>query len=366
MNRQIAARSLAREALANPELQRPDWLTGSPRDPRLLWLVKNENSDPALAEITTRVLREVVDESLHVYPESAALYQKLGDWVGVSPDHLLLTAGSDGVIRAVFETFVNPGDAVLLTEPTFAMYPVYAKIFGAQAHVMAYEATDSGPQIACEAIVAQMKRVSPKLVCLPNPDSPTGTILAPEEVRLIADTAGELGAILLIDEAYHPFYSWSAVPWVRELPHLVVARTFSKAWGLAGLRAGYAVAHPQTVQLLHLVRPMYEVNTLAVAAVERMLDHAEAMEASVERLRRGVTHFLDAMTSMGLPTLDSHGNFLHVAFGDHGPAVHAALAPLVLYRPYSSFPVLTGYSRFSATTAELFDPLIERIRGAIH
>jgi len=360
----LSTRDLAREALRNPELQRPDWRSGARRDPGLLWLDKNENSDPALAEVTTQVLRGVVDEALHVYPESAVTYQKLADWVGVSPDHLLLTAGADGVIRAVFETFVDPGDTVLMTDPTFAMYPVYAKIFGARAEVMTYVASELGPRIGAEAIVVRINQLAPKLVCLPNPDSPTGTVLTPDEIRLIADAAAENGAILLIDEAYHPFYAWSAVPWVKDTPHIVVARTFSKAWGLAGLRVGYAVAHQATVQLLHLVRPMYEVNTLAVAAVERMLDRADAMVESVARLRGGLDHFLDAMGSMGFPTLDAHGNFMHVAFGKHADAVHEALAPMVVYRPVTTFPVLSSYSRFSATTVELFDPIIETIQGA--
>jgi histidinol-phosphate aminotransferase len=167
---------------------------------------------------------------------------------------------------------------------------------------------------------------------------------------------------LLIDEAYFPFHAETCLPWVTRFSNLAVARSTGKAWGLAGLRIGYAAASPGVAQMLHKVRPMYEVNTVAVHAFEKMLDHEDAMLASVARLQAGKQTFLAAMRELGYRTLNGQGNFLHVAFGARAEKIHAALEPLVYYRKDFADPCLKGFSRFSATTPELFQPLIDRIR----
>lgn len=351
-----------RAAVADPELTRPDWTKSAPRDPRLLWLDKNENSDPELAAFTAKVIAEVAPSHAWTYPECPSFYIKLGEYLGVKTDRLLLTPGSDGAIRSVFETFIDPGDVVVHTAPTFAMYPVYCRMFGARTVPLDYQATDGGPHLSLDRVLTTIANTRPKLVCLPNPDSPTGTVFDPDELRQIIETAGETGSLILIDEAYHPFYPHTALKWIDDYPHLVIARTFAKAWGLAGLRIGYAAACPEVANLLHKVRPMYEVNTLSVAIMDRMIDYSDEMLASVRRLNAGRDGFLSVMHDLGLRTVPANGNFLHVAFGPQAPQVHSSLSNLVLYRKDSNDICLKGYSRFSATTPELFEPVIRNIR----
>jgi histidinol-phosphate aminotransferase len=360
---------MPRLPVANPKLTRPDWTAGTPRDPRKLWLDKNENGDPEFARFVNRVVREVIGalapEALYTYPEVTPLYRKLAAHLGVEAANLLLAAGSDGVIRSVFEAFVAEGDRVVITHPTFAMYAVYAMMYGAEVTALEYERSSRGPLLRAEQFAEGIRRVQPRLVCLPNPDSPSGTVFVPAELRSIIEAAGDAGAVMLVDEAYYPFYEETVVPWVREYPHLVVARTFAKAWGLAGLRIGHAVASPEITRILHKVRPMYEVNTVAVAVMERMLDYRDQVEKSVKRLNDGRDSFVGEMEALGLPTIRCQGNFLHVAFGEHAAAVHAALEPMVLYRRDSADASLKGYSRFSATTGDLFKPVVDRIREVI-
>jgi histidinol-phosphate aminotransferase len=366
MDEQIYTAPSPRSPVADPAFFRPDWTKGVTRDPALLWLDKNENTDPELAQLTSRILSEIDKSAIYTYPESTPLYRKLGTYLGVGADRLLLTAGSDGAIRAVFEAYINPGDTVLHTAPTFAMYGVYSAMYGAHVVPLAYQPSDRGPRLTADQVVKAITEARPKLVCLPNPDSPTGTVFAPEELRGIIEAAGRAGALILIDEAYHPFYAHSILPWVNDFPNLVVTQTFAKAWGLAGLRIGYLAACPDVARMLHRVRPMYEVNTVAVAAIEKMLDHSREMLASVKRLNEGKAGFLSAMKGLGLRTFESHGNFMHVAFGAAAPAVHERLKETVLYRLDFKEPCLKGFSRFSATTAELFKPVIEGIRRAVN
>lgn len=350
-----------RRSLSDPGLQRPHALKSIPRDPDMLWLDKNENLDPELLQVTKEVLDSLPASAIATYPEAGALYRKLGAWLGVSPESVLLTPGSDGAIRLAFEAFAEPGDAVVYTSPTFAMYPVYSQMFGVRACPLEYQRNADGPWLDPQRIVDALREHQPKLLCLPNPDSPTGTVLEPTTLRQILAVAEQTGTVLLIDEAYHPFHDWTAVPWVAESRNLVVARTFAKAWGVAGLRIGYAVGHPDTIALMHKMRPMYEVSTLATEFMARMLDREGDMLKSVARINEGKRYFVEAMRACGFDVLPTAGNFLHVAFGERSAAVHAALAGKVLYRAGFDQPCLAGYSRFSVATT----PIMAKVANLI-
>ncbi len=351
-----------RAPLLNPDLVRPDWQKTTVRPVGPLWLDKNENPDPALQEVARKVWAEIDPLNLSTYPECGELYRKLARWLDLSPEHLILTPGSDGAIRLTFEVFVNEGNTVVHTIPTFAMYPVYSQMFGAKVEPLNYVRSSSGPKLSVDQILSHLDRIQPKLFCLPNPDSPTGTVIPPEGLRAILDLCSRTGTVVLIDEAYHPFYDWSCVQWVREYRNLIVARTFAKAWGLAGLRIGYAVGHPETIRFLHKMRPMYEVSTISVAFVERMLGYEHEMWASVRRLNEGKRYFARQMKDFGFEVLLTEGNFLHVAFGRYAEVIHRALENKVLYRIDFKEPCLEGYSRFSCTTVAGFEPIVEAIR----
>ncbi|MDE2510370.1 MAG: aminotransferase class I/II-fold pyridoxal phosphate-dependent enzyme, partial [Elusimicrobia bacterium] len=176
----------------------------------------------------------------------------------------------------------------------------------------------------------------------------------------------EAGAMILVDEAYHPFYDHTVLPWIADFPNLIIARTFSKAWGLTGARLGYGVSTPEAAALMQKVRPNYDGNMIAAALALRLISDFEPdMRASVERLNRGRDGFIADMKALGFKALTGHGNFCHVAFGPHAGRAHAALSDLVLYRKDNEAPCLKGFSRFSATTAERFAPVVESIRDAV-
>jgi histidinol-phosphate aminotransferase len=354
-----------RRSLLNPKLQRPSALQSIPRNPDRLWLDKNENLDPELMALTHSVLSSMPREVVATYPEAGELYRKLARWVGVSPDSLLLTPGSDGAIRIVFEAFVEHGEGVVHTFPTFAMYPVYCQMFGAQASPIHYSQTDEGPVLNPNAILEALRQHKPKLLCLPNPDSPSGTTLPPEVLREILAICETVGTVFLVDEAYHPFHEPSVASWSQTSQNLIVARTFAKAWGAAGLRIGYAVAHPRTIAFLHKLRPMYETSTLAVEFMSRMLDHTSKMMQSVARINDGKQFFESRMSSLGFRVLPAAGNFVHIAFGTHGKAVHAALSGKVLYRASFEHVCLAGYSRFSAAPKGIMSQVADLIELAV-
>ncbi|MDI7217534.1 histidinol-phosphate transaminase [Leptospira santarosai] len=351
-----------RKPLLDPGLERPDWQLSVPRPESKLWLDKNENLDPQLSKITSSLLSELTPSTLSTYPECGELYRKIAKWANTSPESLILTPGSDGAIRLTFEAFINEGDIVVHTLPTFAMYPIYSKMFGAKVSPLLYVKGEDGPILTFEKILEHIDRVKPKLFAIPNPDSPTGTMLPLKALQEIIEFCEKLNIIVLVDEAYHPFHEDTCIEFTKEFKNLIVARTFAKAWGLAGLRIGYAVGHPEIIKFYHKLRPMYEVSTISIAFMEKMMDYSEEMYASVKRLNEGKNYFRDAMKSLGFKILNTNGNFQHVAFGEYAAEIHRVLKKYVLYREDFKDDCLQGYSRFSITTIENFKPIIELIR----
>lgn len=356
---------LARTPVEDPVLWRPSWTDGSERNPNLLWLDKNENLDPELSAVCSKVLAEIPPRIYSTYPESQNLYRKLARSLKLEANQLLLTAGSDGAIRAVFEAFISPGDKVIHTQPTFAMYSVYSQMYGAAVTKLDYHPSSVGPTLDAEQIITSIKKVQPRLVCLPNPDSPSGTAFDPDTLQRIIVEAGNAGAVILIDEAYFPFYEHTCIETINKHPHLAVCRTFAKAWGLAGLRIGYVAAQNELVTKLHKVRPMYEVNTLSVAAIERMLDFESEMLASVRRLKEGQDYFASELQAMGFRAIKTNGNFMHVDFGSHSSQVQVALSGICLYRNNFKDPCIKDFSRFSLTTKTQFQPVVNAIRMVV-
>ena len=242
------------------------------------------------------------------------------------------------------------------------MYSIYPKIYEAESVTVPYEPSNIGPFLSVDHLVDKILSYTPKLVCLANPASPTGTILSPENLKIIIETAHAVNALILIDEAYYPFYSHTVLPWIDCYPYLIVTRSTAKAWGMAGFRIGFAVGSKPLIAALHKVKSMYETGTVAFAVLDKMLDYTDEIIASVSRLQAGKEYFINELNKLDFETLKSYGNFMHVKFGSKSEIIHAALSDLVYYRQDFKQPCLKGYSRFSATTEDRFKPIVNLIR----
>ena len=355
-----------RSEIADEGLARPSWVENLGRKEHLIWLDKNENTDPEYLSLVAGLLNNVPASALYGYPDCSSLYHKLAGLLCVQPENLYLSAGSDGVIRAAYEVFAGRDVSVIHPDPTFAMYYVYGRIYGVNSNILSYlPATqpNEAPQLAIDRLLQLIQEKRPALVCLPNPDSPTGSIEHLDVLRQILLVAKEVGATVLIDEAYHPFYQETAISLLGEFENLIVTQTFSKAWGLAGARVGYAVTSPKIANLLHKVRPMYELGALSVEMVTRVLDLETEMLASVARILAGKQYFLDEMKKLNYAVIEnSQGNFMHVNFSKKAECIHSVLQDIVLYREKFSHPALQGFSRFTASTKEVLQPIVNAIQ----
>lgn len=286
----------------------------NPADSRMgyLRLDKNENLIDLPEEFVTRLRRELTGEFISSYPELGSLYELLAKWLGCKTDNLYVAAGSDQAIKAVFEVFVDPGDRVAILHPTYAMFSVYAQIFQGRLIQITYP---EGLGLCTDDVLKVLVEQRPKLLCIANPNSPTGTILEPEGIQEIVRTAGRQNAIVLLDEAYYYYYPVSAIDMIKQYPHLVVTRSFSKAAGLAAGRLGIAVGHETMVECLLKVRPMYETNAFAAKFAEMLLSDHSIIENNVKKTLEGKALLERGLDSMGISYMKSFTNFVLIEVG---------------------------------------------------
>ena len=342
---------------------RPQWAL-DPGAGGVLLLDRNENRDPVLASFIQSLVADLDPRVITDYGFAEPVRARLAADIGVEPAQIALGAGSEASIRDVFAAFVAAGDAVLSPMPTYIMVPVYCEHFGAELVRLEYQPSREGPALDVDKLCRLIARRRPRLVYLPNPNSPTGTILTTPDLRRVVEMAGNAGAVCLIDEAYYPFHDFTVVPWLADYPHLIVSRTFSKAWGMAGLRLGLLAGGGGIMSVMAKLRPLNDAGALTLATVDRLLDHKAQVVDSVSRLQRGKAHFCDAMTRLGLAVHPGHGNFCLVDFGAADVRVLEAMERVAVFRRVAHAS-MAGMQRITATTQELFDPVIDRIAAAI-
>jgi histidinol-phosphate aminotransferase len=253
------------------------------------------------------------------YPEVYSLYQKISDWTGVDLDQIYISAGSDGAIKALFEVFVGAGDEVITLHPSYAMYYVYSEMFGANLKKIEYEADLTLDHNK----ITQSITDRTKLICIANPNSPTGTIIKKPDLISIIEYAQEKDVLVLIDEAYYLFNPKTFLSDALSFSNLIVTRSFTKALGLASARLGFAVSNPHIIGCLkqvrpqyglilklnalrpHIigclkqVRPLYEVNSFSVLLGKLIIDNEDIVTRNMELFREGKQYLLDSLISGG-------------------------------------------------------------------
>jgi histidinol-phosphate aminotransferase len=227
-------------------------------------------------------------------------------WPGIERDWLLLTGGIDAAIRGVFETYGAPGKHVALPDPTFAMYSIYARIFEMPIRALEY---DEDLVLSKEAIIDALDD-DVRLLALPNPNSPTGTIFSKEDLAEFLSAAASLDVLVLIDEAYYYFSRITAAGLIADFSNLVVARSFSKAAGLAGTRLGYTMAQEAVAENLRRVKPMYEISGLALRFGEFVVRNDHLILDYARTANEGREHLSDVLARLGCRVFESHTNFV--------------------------------------------------------
>ncbi len=276
-------------------------------------------------------------------------------------DGVLVANGSNELIQAVLAVTVGPGVSVVIPEPTFTLYRLMTEV---NAGTVVSVPLDDGLRFDVDAIVRAARQTEAAVVVLCTPNNPTGAALTREEILRVHD---ETSALVLLDQAYVEFGGFDAIPLLEGRPRLVVLRTFSKALALAGLRAGYMLAHPALAAEVGKAKLPYNVNFYTEVAAAEVLRGRALLLPAVEMIRRERDRLLREMGEMpGIHVFDSAANF--VLFRVDAPIGHRGLFDRlleedgILVRDVSKYPMLEGCLRVNAGTPEEDDAFLAALR----
>ena len=274
-------------------------------------LDKNERISPFEKYFFKKLISEITSEKICSYPEVSNLYRALASFHKLKTGQFVVTSGADGAIKNCFELFVSKGNKVITLQPTFAMIDVYCKVFGAKKLGIQYD------QKINLNINYLIKSINSKisLIIIANPNSPTGTLISMHDMEKIIKKANIFGVPILVDEAYYGFSDITVLPLLKKYKNLIVIRTFSKAYGLAGLRVGYMVANFKIARLLFNLKPMYEVNSIGIVASLMMLKNLKIHKNYISKTKKGLNLLVKYLKDNKISFIKTHANFIYINLG---------------------------------------------------
>ncbi|MGE0083760.1 MAG: histidinol-phosphate transaminase [Desulfococcaceae bacterium] len=232
-------------------------------------------------EHVIRALKNWLDQKrFQMYPEYSRFMPKLANYAKVEQNQLMLSNGSDQAIEVILRAFLEPGDEMLIAQPGFPIFEQVTRAIGAVVRAVPYTKDLQFPWDEF------MQSLTPdiSLVVLINPDNPTGSSISLSRIREVLETASDVPVI--VDEAYFEYTGLTALELLAEYPNLIITRTFSKAFAMAGLRLGYLIAHPDMVAEFHKIRGPFDINSCAIIAAEAQLDNPAQWQAYIHEIMK--------------------------------------------------------------------------------
>ena len=330
-----------------PELAREMGLD----EKRIVKLASNEN--PRGIGPRTRAAIDAALSELSRYPDGNGFELKsaLARRYGVEPSSIVLGNGSNDVLELVALAFLGPGRAAVMSQHAFAVYPIATQARGARAIVVPAQ---PGYGHDLEAMAKAIDEET-YVAWVANPNNPTGTLAMSAELEAFLRRVPER-VLVVLDEAYNeylpPDLRADSVKWLKRHPNLVVTRTFSKAYGLAGLRVGYGLAHPSVADVMNRVRQPFNVNSLALAAATAALDDMEFVARSYAENLHGLRQLEEGARALDLEFIPSYGNFLTVRVGKAADIYKRLLRRGVIVRPVGGGYGLPEHLRVTVGTAQ--------------
>ena len=306
----------------------------------------NENTIACSPKVR-EALAQISAGALTRYPEREPVERMVAAHLGLKADQAVLTNGVDEAIHVLFETFLEAGDELLLPVPTYTMYEIYAS--ATDAHVVTVQAADD-LQFPFERLLAAITPRT-KVIAIANPNSPSGSVATREQLLELTRRAPQ--AVVLVDEAYFHFYGESVMDCVGSVPNLFVARTFSKAYGLAGLRLGLLAGPVDLLRWVRRVLSPYSVNSLALACLPAAIEDSPYLYWYVSEVLAARSEFEATLDAAGVRRWPSRANFILVEIGaQHAEFVRLMHAASVLVRDRSSDPGCDGRVRITIGTRD--------------
>jgi len=315
----------------------------------------NENTVGCSPRVIEAITRQIAPPDLAVYPEYGGAREDIARYFGVAPEEFLFTNGTDEAIQVFINTYVDDGQEVLVLKPAYAMYRFYAEVAGAKVVEVEY------PQPEMEFPLQELlDAITPetRAVIISNPNNPTGTGLSLVGIGRILARAKH--AAVLVDEAYYEFSGVTALRDIARTPNLFVTRTFSKVFGMAGLRLGCLFSHAANIEYLHKAQSPYSVNSLAVLAAQAAVEDSTYVQNYVAEVLAARELLCYELEKLGIRYVPSSANFVLCHFGSRAIEVRDRLrdqAILVRDRSYEA----PGCVRITVGTREQTRRLLDAL-----
>jgi histidinol-phosphate aminotransferase len=321
------------------ELERELGITG------IVKLASNENPLGASPRAVA-AMHEAI-KTIALYPDGNGFELKdaLVTRYGVAHANLVLGNGSNDLLELASRAFLAPGDVAVYSAHAFAVYALATQAVGAKGITVA--AKEFGHDL--DAMLAAAVQHRAKMVFIANPNNPTGTYLTADALQHFMQALPE-NVLVVLDEAYNEYMPeelrCDSVSWLKKYPNLIISRTFSKAYGLAGLRVGYAIAHEQITDMMNRVRQPFNVNSIAQAAAVAALHDMDFVQKTFELNQRGMQQITAGLVKLGLSYIPSYGNFISFRIGGATAMYRRLLELGVIVRPIANYD-MADYLRVS-------------------
>ena len=315
----------------------------------------NENPAGLPMDFIKEVLDSVDQEMISKYPETEEFQKKLAEFIGVEPNQICLTNGSAEAIRHIIEAFTRPGGKIVSVSPSYAMYEVYANMYG-RVHVpVAYK--DEFKVDVQDIIDAIDDDVD--LVVVLNPNNPIGDVHTTEEVARIIEKAKEHEATVLLDEAYFYFYPNTVINFALENDHVFLVRTFSKLFSLAGCRLGYCVGKADGIELVQKLCTPHNVNAFGIKFAQAIIEKEGMIDELVKGQLEGKQYLVDTLRANGYNVNALEGNFVFIETKtDAGKLTKKLKENKVLVKHYKN-PPYNKLIRVSTGTKDVMQKFID-------
>ena len=323
-----------------------------PSDPSVVKLNTNECPYPVPEAVIEAVTAEAQRSLFQKYPDPScsALRTAIAKRLELTPDNIIMGNGSDEILRMLFHTFIRPGagDRIAMLNPTYVLYQTLAQMYGVE--VEKHGVNGPGFELP-ESFIAS----NAKIVFLPNPNPPIGTFYRVADLECLA--AADSNRLVVIDEAYVDFAPGSALEIFRKYENVIISRTFSKSYSLAGLRVGFAIAHPSLIRALDKIKDSYNLNRLSQAAALAAWNSGDYFADIVQRIKKDRAYLVSELVARGFKVHESHGNFVFARKPQAGDIYRKLKDINVLVRYFDS-PELKDGLRITIGTREELDQLL--------
>jgi histidinol-phosphate aminotransferase len=306
-------------------------------------------------------IKKVTCDEISMYPEYDTFMDKLALYLNLETNNLMLTNGADEALRIIMDTYLDKGDRIIIPIPTFYFFESYSEIIGAEKIIVNYTKDLSFP---VEDILEKIDNKT-KMIAIVNPNNPTGTIVERESIIRILEKGKN--SIVLVDEAYFQFSNKSCKDLINNYNNLIIVQTFSKGFGLAGVRLGYIISNGKVINNLKKIVLPYEVNGLSIIAGSAALDDLDFVNHYVNLVRDNRSYLLNELNKIGVKTYSSDANFIVANFGEDLDVIFRNLKEKnILVNNVSNLPMLSGCLRIAVGTKNQMETLITEIKDVLN